>query len=78
MLIFCSDQFENGSNMIVSILFKMIQDFYTDNKFLPPILFLNLDNCGRENKVSYTCIFKYVYIFLISESVSPSIPLCLS
>ena len=37
--------------MIVSILFRMIQEFHIDNKILPPVLFLNLDNCARENKV---------------------------
>ena len=46
------DQFENGSNMIVSIVYRLIVDFLNDHKFLPPVLFLNLDNCGRENKVS--------------------------
>ena len=28
----------------------MIMDFVKDHKNLPPVLFLNLDNCGRENK----------------------------
>ena len=37
--------------MIVSILFRMLQEFHDQNKILPPILFLNLDNCARENKV---------------------------
>ena len=46
------DQYENGSNLVVSIIFRMIEDFSKDNKMLPPVLFLNLDNCGRENKVS--------------------------
>ena len=45
-----SDQFENGSNMVISVLYKQILDFYTTHKFLPPELFVNLDNCGRENK----------------------------
>ena len=47
-----SDHFENGSNMIVSIIYRLIQDFHNDHKMLPPVLFLNLDNCARENKVS--------------------------
>merc|ERR1719318_34743 len=51
------DQFENGSNMIISIVYKMILDFLNDHKFLPPILFLNLDNCGRENKNRYLLAF---------------------
>ena len=45
------EQYENGSNMIVSILFRAMTDFYEDHGFLPPVLFLNVDNCGRENKV---------------------------
>ena len=28
----------------------MIVDFVKDHNFLPPVLFLNMDNCGRENK----------------------------
>ena len=44
------DQFENGSNMIISIVYRMILDFVEKHKVLPPVLFLNLDNCGRENK----------------------------
>ena len=46
------DQYENGSNMIVSMIFRMIRDFHEDNKMLPPVLFINMDNCARENKVS--------------------------
>jgi hypothetical protein len=49
-MFFSIDQFENGSNMIVSIIYKMIVDFVKDHNFLPPVLFLNFDNCGRENK----------------------------
>ena len=30
----------------------MVVDFVKDNKVLPPVLFINLDNCGRENKGS--------------------------
>ena len=33
-------------------MFRMIQDFHDIHGFLPPVLFLNVDNCGRENKVS--------------------------
>ena len=44
------DQFENGSNMIISIVYRMLIDFIKQHKVLPPVLFLNLDNCGRENK----------------------------
>ena len=51
-MIFNADQFENGSNMIVSIIYRMVVDFVKDNKVLPPVLFINLDNCGRENKGS--------------------------
>ena len=57
-----ADQYENGSNMIVSIVFRMIQDFLKDHKVLPPLLFLNLDNCGRENKVSRHFIIECAFI----------------
>ena len=46
-----ADQFENGSNMIISVIYKMILDYIKDHKSLPPVLFLNVDNTGRENKV---------------------------
>ena len=36
--------------MIISIVYRMIVDFVKKHKVLPPVLFLNLDNCGRENK----------------------------
>ena len=35
----------------------MIQDFVKDHKILPPVLFINLDNCGRENKNRYLLAF---------------------
>ena len=44
------DHFQQGSNMVVSIVYKIIRDFHKDYKMLPKSLDLNLDNCWRENK----------------------------
>ena len=63
----CQDQFENGSNMIVSIIYRMILDFIKDHKSLPPVLFLNVDNCGRENKVICNIKFQGGKIVVPSE-----------
>ena len=42
--------FSQGSNMIVSALMRLIEEFYEDHGFLPRILHVNCDNCARENK----------------------------
>ena len=44
------DEFPNGSNKLVSVLFKLIQGFLKEFKFLPKHLYLSLDNCFKENK----------------------------
>ena len=44
------DHFPQGSNMVVSIVYKVILDFLKEQKMLPKVLDLNLDNCWRENK----------------------------
>ena len=44
------DIFENGSNMIITIIFLLLQEFIKDHKALPKKLHLNLDNCWKENK----------------------------
>ena len=44
------DHFEQGSNMVVSIVYKVILEFFSEHKMLPKTLDLNLDNCWRENK----------------------------
>ena len=51
------DQFKQGSNMIVSIIYKVILDFFNEHKVLPKVLDLNLDNCARENKNRYVFSF---------------------
>ena len=43
-------KFENGSNMIVTIVYHLLEDFLKDHGKLPKKLHLNLDNCWRENK----------------------------
>lgn len=46
------DHFAQGSNMVVSIVYKVIKDFLNEHGMLPKTLDLNLDNCWRENKES--------------------------
>ena len=41
------DQFEQGSNLIVSILYNCICNYVTEFNRLPSSLHLNLDNCWR-------------------------------
>ena len=61
--------------MIISMVFRMIRDFHEEKKILPPVLFLNMDNCGRENKVCMSkvavrvvdyCLFVFQNRFLLS------------
>ena len=59
-------QFEIGSNMTVSALVRLIKEFYEDHKFLPKILHINADNCGRENKA------RTVYTIHTSTSIDIS------
>ena len=44
------DHYENGSNMVNTVLFKLIKIFYSDHDMLPKDLHLFMDNCWRENK----------------------------
>ena len=44
------DHYEQGSNMIVSIVFQMLESFLEDGFRLPRRLDVFADNCGRENK----------------------------
>ena len=45
------DHFPQGSNMVVSIVYKVILDFFKDHEMLTKTLDLNLDNCWREEQV---------------------------
>ena len=60
--------------MIISIIYRMILDYIKDHRSLPPVLFINVDNCGRENKVvfaisnllnynSFRCVFSVLIQF---------------
>ena len=51
------DQFEQGSNMIVSILFRLILEAKQDFGKLPPVLHVSVDNCWRENKNRFVLSF---------------------
>ena len=69
---FCS-QFECGPNLVVTVLHKSLNQFLSDQKFLPRILVLNFDNCGRENKNKY--VFAYCYT-LVELGIVEEIIVC--
>ena len=46
----------SGSNMIVSIVFRLLQNIKEDLGKIPPVLHLSLDNCARENKNRFVSI----------------------
>ena len=53
-----SFKFENGSNMIVTIVFLLLEEFVKDHGRLPKKLHLNLDNCWRFEYKKYY-LFKW-------------------
>jgi hypothetical protein len=42
--------YEQGANLMVTVLQRALVNHITNFGSLPPVLFLQLDNCGRENK----------------------------
>ena len=50
--------------MVVSCLFRLLVDFVNDHKFLPKILHVHADNCGRENKNMFVFSFLYCLVQL--------------
>ena len=71
-----SDKWEHGSNQTITFLQKVLVECEKrskrDDGRLPPVLFLQADNCGRENKNRYLIaylsslikkgIFKEIYL----------------
>ena len=51
------EQYEQGSNMIVSMLYRLILEVRQDMGRLPPRVHISLDNCYRENKNRFTLSF---------------------
>ena len=51
------NQFEQGSNMIVTIVYHLLLDFLLEFKRFPKKLHLNTDNCARENKNRFMFAF---------------------
>ena len=51
------DIFENGSNLVITLIHHLLQEFLSDWKKLPKKLHLNLDNCWKENKNRYLFSF---------------------
>ena len=45
-------QWPHGSSFTITCLLKVLAMASTDNK-LPPVLYIQLDNCSRENKNKY-------------------------
>lgn len=52
------NQYEQGSNMIITIIYHLLQSFLLEHKKFPKYLHINADNCGRENKNRY--VFTYL------------------
>ena len=64
------DEFENGSNKVVTIIYKLILTFIKDHGFLPRNLVLTSDNCTRENKNQFVLAMLYSLVELgICEEV---------
>ena len=51
------NQYENGSNMVITIIYHLLHAFLQDHKKFPKTLHLQTDNCGRENKNRYVFTF---------------------
>ena len=50
---------ETGSNLTIQCLHHIIEELYEKyNGTLPPILYIQVDNCARENKNQY--LFAYL------------------
>lgn len=52
------DIFEQGSNLIITLVHLLLQEFVKDWKKLPKKLHLNMDNCWKENKNRF--LFSYL------------------
>ena len=71
MIMLNHDQFENGSNKVVTIIYKLLLTFIEDHGFLPKKLVLTSDNCTRENKNQYVLALLYSLVDLgIVEDVT--------
>ena len=51
------NQYEQGSNMVITVIYHLLHAFLQDHKKFPKHLHLNTDNCGRENKNRYVFTF---------------------
>ena len=65
------DHYENASNLVISVIFKLINVFLNDHGRLPRHLKIFSDNCWRENKNRYVFSFLAELVDLgIFESAS--------
>ena len=65
------DQFENGSNKVITLIYNLLQIFLKDHNFLPRKLVITSDNCWRENKNQFVLSFLYSLVDIgIFEEIS--------
>ena len=70
MILLNHDEFENGSNKVVTIIYKLLLTFIKDHGFLPRNLVVTSDNCTRENKNQFVLAMLYSLVELgICEEV---------
>ena len=48
-----SEEFSTSSNQIIEALHRVLDMKYHEEGFLPPTMYIQIDNCGRENKNHY-------------------------
>ena len=48
-----TEEFSTGSNHIIEALHRVLDKKYHEEGFLPPTIYIQLDNCSRENKNHY-------------------------
>jgi hypothetical protein len=54
----CLPRYEGGSNLVCTVLLRVIQIIKAQRQgTLPPVLLIQADNCGRENKNQYMIAF---------------------
>ena len=59
-----NDQFTQGSNKTISIMFEILASVQTELKKLPRKLMIQSDNCGKDLKNQYVLAFYYLLVEL--------------
>lgn len=47
-------QFPEDSNLTATVLMKCLEDVAKEKGHMPPVLYLQMDNCSGQNKNKYT------------------------